>query len=304
MNDKPPIEESDDASADEPKGPLAGERLAAARREQQISIDEVAKELHLDEPKVRALERNDFDTLGAPVFAKGHLRKYAQLVGISMDEVVAEYESLNRTPDVPPVVGTVRRMPREISLGPWIAGIVLIAILGAVYWWFVLRPPAEIDTPAPETTMPAATGPSPAQDESAADVPAAATPSSARSSTGPAASTSAAREAAVEDGPEPDAVPAAVATSPDSTPTAGEGQSTLTLRYSGDCWTEITDAGGERLFFALGREGRTVNLVGEAPFSVVFGDADNVSVAVDGEPYAIPAANRSGRMARLTIIAR
>ena len=61
---------------------MAGERLAIARREQQIPVIEIAKELHLDEPKVRALERNEFDVLGAPVFAKGHLRKYAQLVDV------------------------------------------------------------------------------------------------------------------------------------------------------------------------------------------------------------------------------
>ena len=64
---------------DERRGPLAGERLAVARRNQQITVLEIAKELHLDEHKVRALEQNDFDVLGAPVFAKGHLRKYAQL---------------------------------------------------------------------------------------------------------------------------------------------------------------------------------------------------------------------------------
>ena len=60
------IDNSDDeSSASETEGPLAGERLAEARRAQQISVLEIAKELHLDEPKVRALERNEFDVLGA-----------------------------------------------------------------------------------------------------------------------------------------------------------------------------------------------------------------------------------------------
>ena len=74
---------SDDAKepdTDE-EGPLGGERLRAARRANDISLRDIAKELHLDEGKVRALEQNDFDVLGAPVFAKGHLRKYAELVG-------------------------------------------------------------------------------------------------------------------------------------------------------------------------------------------------------------------------------
>ena len=76
------------ASESEESAPVAGERLAIARRELQISVLEIAKELHLDEAKVRALERNEFDVLGAPVFAKGHLRKYAELVHVA--EVLEE----------------------------------------------------------------------------------------------------------------------------------------------------------------------------------------------------------------------
>ena len=77
--------------ADEASGPLAGERLAEARRDSQITVIDIAKELHLDEYKVRALERNEFDVLGAPVFAKGHLRKYAQLVKVDEADVMAEF---------------------------------------------------------------------------------------------------------------------------------------------------------------------------------------------------------------------
>ena len=73
------------------------------------------------------------------------------------------------------------------------------------------------------------------------------------------------------------------------------------MTYSGDCWTEITDADGRRLFFDLGKAGRTVNLSGEAPFNALFGNAANVSLAVNGESFEIPAANRRGRTARLTI---
>ena len=120
------------------EGPLAGERLAVARREQQITVLEVAKELHLDEPKVRALEQNKFDVLGAPVFAKGHLRKYAMLVGVDNDDVLLDYYKLNRASGMPPVVGKVRKSVRERSPGPWIATIVILVIAAAAYWWFLV----------------------------------------------------------------------------------------------------------------------------------------------------------------------
>ena len=47
--------------ADEAIELMAGERLAEARRDSQIGVIDIAKELHLDEHKVRALERNEFD---------------------------------------------------------------------------------------------------------------------------------------------------------------------------------------------------------------------------------------------------
>ncbi len=86
MNETP--EQKPDA---EDSGPLGGERLAAARRANEISARDIAIELHLDEPKVRALEQNQFEVLGAPVFAKGHLRKYAELVGVPIDDILSDY---------------------------------------------------------------------------------------------------------------------------------------------------------------------------------------------------------------------
>jgi cytoskeleton protein RodZ len=85
-----PDDETPDATAE---GPVGGERLAEARRAKQISVLEIAKELHVEEAKIRALETNEFDVLGAPVFAKGHLKKYSQLVGVNHDDVLADGRS-------------------------------------------------------------------------------------------------------------------------------------------------------------------------------------------------------------------
>jgi cytoskeleton protein RodZ len=272
-NDK--IEEStpDDGS----QGPLAGERLAEARREQQIAVIEIAKELHLDEYKVRALERNDFDVIGAPVFAKGHLRKYAQLVKVDEADVMADYYQLNRSSGAPPVIPTRSRPRQVMSPGPWVAVIVVILIAATGYWWFAVRettsePPVTGEiAPLPQNSLPV--------DEQQTD-------------TVDEADDAMTDEPAVSPEPAP-AVEAIVATD--------DSAMRLSITYLGDCWTEITDAGGRRLFFALGKEGRTVNLTGEAPFNVLFGDAANVSIEVDGRAFEIPAADRRGRTARLTI---
>ena len=80
-----------------------------------------------------------------------------------------------------------------------------------------------------------------------------------------------------------------------------DGQLQLLVTYSGDCWTEVTDASGRRLFFGMGTNGRTVELSGDAPFNVLFGNAANVRIRVNGADRPIVAAERSGRTARLTI---
>jgi len=268
------------------EGPLAGERLAAARRDQQITVLEVAKELHLDEPKVRALEENNFELLGAPVFAKGHLRKYAMLVGVDNDDVLQDYYKLNRASGMPPVVGKVRKPVGEMSPGPWITAIVVLLIVATAYWWFLLA-----DSPqsaGPELQAPIS-APIPA-DPDGTDVVDTDTESD---------NANALIEAVDVELSEPVLVDISPPVATVASPVAGEVR--LTLRFTGDCWTEISDASGRRLFFDLGRDGRSVNVSGQAPLSVLFGNADNVSVRVNGTAYTISSADRRGETARLTI---
>jgi len=277
----------------ESEGPLCGERLAEARRVQQISVLEIAKELHLDEPKVRALERNEFDVLGAPVFAKGHLRKYAQLVQVSDADVMADYYKLNRASGMPQVV-SVRPPPRrEMSPGPWIAVIVAIILVATAYWWFTATP-ASVDEPANDL-LPSETSQLAEPEPMEPDVDDSANLESALAVTDAETLTSEGTGAAAPDIAEPPAVVVS------ETPVLDSGQMRLLVTYNGDCWTEITDAVGRRLFFGLGKDGRTVELSGQAPFNVLFGNAENVRVQVNGTARVITAAERRGRIARLTI---
>ncbi|MDH3417419.1 MAG: DUF4115 domain-containing protein [Gammaproteobacteria bacterium] len=283
------IDKSDDeSSASEPEGPLGGERLAEARRAQQISVLEIAKELHLDEPKVRALEHNEFDVLGAPVFAKGHLRKYAQLVQVDESDVMADYYQLSRASAVPLVIATRPRPRREMSPGPWIAVIVAIIIVATAYWWFTSRPAAVEPPPQeamPEESLAEESVPEPGPESIPADEP---------QDFEATDDDSAVLQSAIDTAEtlEADAAQA---------PELADGQMQMLITYSGDCWTEISDAKGRRLFFGLGTDGRTVELSGEAPFNVLFGDAANVSIRVNGVERAISAAERRGNTARLTV---
>ncbi|MDJ0905457.1 MAG: DUF4115 domain-containing protein [Woeseiaceae bacterium] len=275
MSDKQdkPVEDQDQEAA-APEGPRGGERLAEARREQQISVDDIAKELHLDEAKVRGLERNEFDELGAPVFAKGHLRKYAEIVGIDPDDVLEDYYKMTRQDALPPVVVARRRMRQEISPGPWIAVIIVILVAAASYWWFAVY---SSEQTGPATQLPAA----PAQQDEG--VPQSRSPAPEQNVT------------------RPEPAPAITESEPAAQPVA-DGEIAVSLAFSGDCWTEISDATGRRLMFTMGRAGDTVNLSGVAPFAVLFGNVDNVSVRVNGNDYPLSSSNPGSRMARLTIM--
>ena len=266
--------------ADEAIELMAGERLAEARRDLQIDMIDIAKELHLDEHKVRALERNEFDLLDAPVFVKGYLRKYAQLVKVDEADVMADYYQLARASNAPLVITSWSKPRRTISPGPWIVAITVIAAAAATYWWFTNRD-AELVRPITGEIAPL-----PITDKPEGEVD-----SSTESSDDTVD--------AVEDAPRVATVPEPVA---EAVNTADVSEVQLSITYSGDCWTEISDASGRRLFFDLGRSGRTVNLSGESPFNVLFGDAANVTLVVNGTSFDIPAADRRGRTARLTII--
>jgi len=264
------------ANAAEAEEPVCGERLAEARRELQISVFEIAKELHLDEPKVRALERNEFDVLGAPVFAKGHLKTYAQLVNVSSDDVLVDYYQLTRATTVPPVLSTRPKPGKELSPGPWIAVIVVVIIVVTAFWWFTRAVEPETKL---EETLPAEVP----QDES---------PAPPSSDEIPEQMAPQAVEPVIREESQPE---------PQDDPVVEAGQMHVLVTYTGDCWTEIFDATGRELMRDLGKDGRTVELSGAEPFSVLFGSPGNVSLRVNGEEHALPPVVRPDRPMRLTL---
>ncbi len=286
------MEESSQQSTDaDLNSPIGGARLAIARRKNGISAREIAKELRLDEPTVRALEQNDFEVFGAPVFVKGHLRKYAELVGVPIDDILSDYYQLNRNAGAPPVVGAPRKSANPVSLAPWIT-IALVLTAGAIaaYWWYTHVPAPPVVRIEPGVLAPFASDPvvrGTADD--AAEIDAVAKPVAEREELAMAVASGAASSSvayAVEPGI------AAASTLP---------QVRIELSFSGDCWTEVSDASGRRLFYDLGTAGRVVALSGDGPLQIVLGESENVSISVAGMDYPMPGPARPGGLTRLTI---
>lgn len=139
-------------------GPTPGARLRGAREASGLSIEDVAERLCLNAALVLAMEQDRFALLGAPVYARGHLRNYASLVGIPESEVMAACEAGDvREPSFLPAMD-LRPKVRDHSRWAWPVAAVLLAIaVVAVFWWWSARIPASV--PRADTVSAPAPGP-------------------------------------------------------------------------------------------------------------------------------------------------
>ena len=254
------------AAAAEPDTP--GGMLRVERERRGYSVQHVAEELHLDIRVIEALETNRFEALGAPVYARGHLRKYATLLGLSPATVLARYEALGGTPPDPTPVPAVMAVPlrverRRVSKLPlWIAAAIVI-VAGLAWLVFqLLQARGAIGTTS-AVTAPTAP-PQPTVNEST-------------TLTEPTTVTEPIAQA-----PAPVAQAAPQASSP--TPAAVR----LRLEFIEPSWTEIYDASGKRLMFDMGTPGRVRSVAGTPPLRVSLGLVSAVNAQVNDRPIVLP----------------
>ena len=97
---------------------------------------QMAEKLHVDPKVVESLEGERFDALGAPVFVRGHLKRYADFIGEKAAELVEIYVSaskaaapdLTRLPKAAP-----ETKPSKLAV-PALLVLIAFVLLG-VFWW-------------------------------------------------------------------------------------------------------------------------------------------------------------------------
>jgi cytoskeleton protein RodZ len=264
-----PVGGASGAAAAGPDTP--GGMLRAERERRGYSVQHAAEEMHLDMRVIEALEANRFEALGAPVYARGHLRKYATILGLSPATVLARYEALVGMPGDPTPVPTALATPvrvverRRVSKLPlWI--VAAIAIVAGLAWLvFELLQNREVDSATTNEVVAPTVAQQPAVNEpTIVSEPAAQAPAPAAQATPPA---------------------------PPSLPTAGEVR--LRLEFTEPSWAEIYDASGKRLLFDMGTPGRVRTVAGAPPLRVNLGLASAVNAQVDDRPIVIP--RRAGK---------
>jgi cytoskeleton protein RodZ len=263
-----------------------GARLRREREAKGLSEQQAAEALNLDPTVVMQLESNDFAALGAPVFVKGHLRRYAASLGLVEDEILGAYERSKQQLGEPTLVpksrlemAPVRGRPRW----PWVVGGTVTFLVAAILVAYVSENGLPGMEPAAETTT--------ALDEGGTgapgDAPAGATYAAA--ATAPAGQEPAAGAEAQPSTSGPvGTAPVTAATPTGPAPAAGPGQVSLQLKFSGDSWVEIFDGSGKAVLYDLGKAGSERTVTATGPLSVTLGNGTVVGIAVNGRPLPPP----------------
>lgn len=72
-------------------GPTFGEELRKEREIRGISLAEIAEATKISKRFLGAIEKNDFESLPAPVFTRGFVREYARYLGLNAEDMVNRY---------------------------------------------------------------------------------------------------------------------------------------------------------------------------------------------------------------------
>jgi len=273
-----------------------GQRLRAGRERAGLSVAAAAEKLHLDNKVIEALESDRFADLGASVYVRGHLRRYADFVGEPGVELVNNYtarsESRPPPPDLTQVPHAERRADPRRLVTP-LVGLGCALVLAIAIWWVLAGSRTPNSSHAPAAANPPAS-------ESAAPVPAASqAPHVAEAPPANVPATPAASGSAT-----PAAAPAAGEARRDAATETSQAPSRvtrLTLELSGESWVEVYDSRGERLYYDVASAGSVQSIEGRPPLRVVLGNAAGVSVQVDGQSREIPSSAVNGEGARFVV---
>ena len=299
----------------------AGTLLKNKRESLGMSQKQVADRLRLRVSVIEDIENNRFESQQVATFTRGYLRSYAKFVGLDEKVVLT---ALEQTADAQPQEQEIemqsfsRKTKDEkhnsrIMLLTWVIGLVIIGISAA--WWWQNQ---QENSLTKEVTDSSVEAPQPTAQELAdidlmtAEELIASTPEEVASTNeGVAEST----EASVEQGADPLLTETENTTSVDSeepvavietaeeeqpAPVVPEGMTLLTMKFKADCWIQVKDTNGKTLVSGTHKPGQDVELTGKAPFKVILGAPEGVTMTFASEPVDL-SGYTSGKVARFTL---
>jgi cytoskeleton protein RodZ len=270
--------------------------LRLAREARGLTEHQAAEQLNLEVGVVLALENGDFAALGAPVFAKGHLRRYGALLGVAEAELLQAYEHAKGRPSQPTLIPKAREemVPvRGPSRWPWVVGGMLLFLLAAGLVAYV----SEFGFTLPGRAKGVSSGQfaAPAGEaDTGAEVPGAA-------AIEPGAAMGTEPQSVGQDSAGAPASPSGGAPSGTGAATVPAGHVRLSLTFAADSWTEVYDGSGKAVLYDLGRAGSSRTIAAVAPLSVTLGNAPGVTVVINGQAARLPWVSGGQTVARFTV---
>ena len=234
-----------------------GAQLRAARERAGLTIAAAARKLLVGEQVLEALESERFEALGASIYVKSYLRRYADLLG---EPVAPLYERLASRlllpqPDLTRAPRAAR--PKAGFVGRILSALAVLVVVGLAWWgWSHRREVVAIPVVSRlvSTRLPA--------------VPVG-------------------RAGAVSARAAPEPVAPAPAVSPHAAAAPGAATARITLRFPAASWVAVIDAAGRSIYRGMVAAGARRSFEGRAPLHVVLGYASGVAVRIDGRPASI-----------------
>ena len=324
-----------EATQDPQAAQTTGTRLRNAREQLGLSQQAVAERLCLKVSTVRDIEDDKAPADLAATFLRGYIRSYARLVH------VPEEELLPMMAKQVPIKPARMQPVQNISLGKrrkkrdgwlmtftWLVLFVVVGLTGAWWWQNHKAQQEEITTMADQSSAElSASSDSNSQsiplDTSGAQsqTPDATASTSAPANSAPAADSAAPAPAVAQDPQTNNVVApsqanvdtAASQTAPASgtadaalptdqaavTPAADPNA--LVMNFTADCWLEVTDASGKKLFSGMQRKDGTLNLTGQLPYKLKIGAPAAVQIQFQGKPVDLSRFIRTNQVARLSL---
>ncbi|HIF5543490.1 TPA: cytoskeleton protein RodZ [Vibrio parahaemolyticus] len=299
----------------------AGTLLKNKRESLGMTQKQVADRLRLRVSVIEDIENNRFESQQVATFTRGYLRSYAKFVGLDEKVVLV---ALEQTADVKPKEQEIemqsfsRKTKHEkhnsrIMLLTWVIAIVIIGI-SAAWWWqnqqenSLAQVVAEANV---ETSQPSADEIADidlmTEEELIASTPAelAASNNTASESSINAAQTdevvpAETEESTTEATQEPVALIEAAEEVQEASPVVPDGMTLLTMKFKADCWIQVKDTNGKTLVSGTQKPGQDVELTGKAPFKVILGAPEGVTMTFASEPVDL-SGYTSGKVARFTL---
>lgn len=326
-----PTDSGAEQEAEQPTELTAGEVLQAERLRRDLSEKEVADRLHITMHYVRSIETNCYEKLPGAVFAKGYIKSYALLLDLVVEDVLKLYE--NFTVQQQQVVSaeanrqnTRRKKDRNRI---WVIASIVVFTAGfAGLWAFDLffgdadsnntgsESVTVSDTLVGSTTIETsalAKNSGPAGQEISKPEPSVATgrisldaysaeglaamggnPVVNKPSTGSQVQPIAAVDVAISEG-------ALNSGGGRVIEVATSGDDVLRITFSGVSWIEVNDGESNQIYRDIRVEGDVLEITGNAPFTLLLGDAPFASLSFNGSEIDISEQIRVDHSARLTV---